>query len=533
MDRPTIRILLNGEPVDITDVAPTTSLLAWLRGVRGLTGTKEGCSEGDCGACTVVVGELRGEGADEDPALHLATLNACLRFVPTLDGKAVFTVEYLRRQAGGTLHPVQQALVDCHGSQCGFCTPGFAMSLWDVYNACEAEGGRPDAARIRSALTGNLCRCTGYRPIVEAGERMLERPTLALDRDALRRQLLALQRTTRLDYTHAGARFLAPRTLAELIELRQRHPEATLLAGGTDVGVWVNKRFRALGPILYLGEVAELQRVWEENAVLHIGAAISLTDAFAALARPFPELGELWERFASPPVRNAGTLGGNVANGSPIGDAMPALIALGSRVVLAGMRGERRLALEDFYLDYMKKDLAADEILAAIEVPLPAAGLQIRSWKLSKRFDSDISAVCGAFALHLEHGVVRAPRIAFGGMAATPRRAPHTEAALEGRPWDEATLALALQALAADFDPLTDLRASASYRRRAAAGLVRRLFLETRADAPLAADQTRVFAAFDPGAAQPCAADTDASSTRVANADAGDTGALVFRAPGA
>ncbi|MDX9885767.1 xanthine dehydrogenase small subunit [Thauera sp.] len=501
MDSQTIRILLNGEPVDIADVAPTTSLLAWLRGARGLTGTKEGCNEGDCGACTVVVGELRGERAGEGAVLHLATINACLCFVPTLDGKAVFTVEYLRRQAGGALHPVQQALVDCHGSQCGFCTPGFAMSLWDVYNASAAEGSRPDADRIGNALAGNLCRCTGYRPIIEAGTRMFEFPALALDRDALRRQLLTLQRATTLDYTHDGARFLAPRTLAELLELRRRHPEATLLAGGTDVGVWANKQFRALGPILYLGEVAELHRLREEEGVLHIGAALSLTDAFAALAGPIPELGELWERFASPPVRNAGTLGGNVANGSPIGDTMPALIALGSRVVLAGVRGWRSLALEDFYLDYMKKDLAADEIVAAIELPLPTAGLRLRSWKLSKRFDSDISALCGAFALHLEDGVVRAPRIAFGGMAATPRRAPRTEAALEGKPWNEATLALALQALATDFDPLTDLRASASYRRRAAAGLLRRFHLETRADAPLASAQTRVFAAFDPRAA--------------------------------
>ncbi|MBP7640855.1 xanthine dehydrogenase small subunit [Thauera phenylacetica] len=499
MDSQTIRILLDGEPVEVAGVAPTTSLLAWLRAARGLTGTKEGCNEGDCGACTVVVATLAGDGT----ALELASINACLCFLPTLDGKAVFTVEYLRAQAGGELHPVQQALVNCHGSQCGFCTPGFAMSLWALYNACVADGSRPDAARIRSTLTGNLCRCTGYRPIVEAGERMFDRPARVLDREALRRQLLAQQRTTPLDYTHAGARFVAPRTLAALLELRARHPEATLLAGGTDVGVWVNKQLRTLSPLLYLGEVAELHRVEEDDGVLHVGAGASLTTAFAALARHWPELGELWERFASPPVRNAGTLGGNVANGSPIGDAMPALIALGARVVLASVRGRRSLALEDFYLDYMKKDLAADELVAAIELPRSAAGLRFRTWKLSKRFDSDISAVCGAFALRLQDGVVRAPRIAFGGMAATPRRAARTEAALDGRPWDEVTLALAVQALALDFDPLTDLRASASYRRRAAAGLLRRFFLETRADAPLAPAQTRVFAAFDPGAAVP------------------------------
>lgn len=499
MDRNTLRILLDGEPVEVADVPPTTSLLAWLRGARGLTGTKEGCNEGDCGACTVVVAALAGE----DAALELASLNACLCFLPTLDGKAVFTVEHLRAQCGGELHPVQQALVDCHGSQCGFCTPGFAMSLWALYNACVADGSRPDAARIRSTLTGNLCRCTGYRPIVEAGQRMFEQPARALDRAQLRRDLLALPRRATLDYAHEGARFIAPRTLAGLLELRARHPEATVLAGGTDVGLWVNKQLRTLGTVLYLGEVAELRRVVEEDGVLHVGAGASLTTAFAALARHWPELGELWERFASPPVRNAGTLGGNVANGSPIGDSMPALIALGARVVLASVRGRRSLALEEFYLDYMRKDLAADEIVAAIEVPLPAADLRFRTWKLSKRYDSDISAVCGAFTLRLEDGMVRTPRIAFGGMAATPRRAARTEAALDGRPWDEATLALAVQALDQDFDPLTDLRASAAYRRRAAAGLLRRFFLETRVDTPLAPAQTRVFAAFDPCAVLP------------------------------
>ena len=500
MDSQTIRILLNGEPVEVAGVAPTTSLLAWLRGARGLVGTKEGCNEGDCGACTVVVATLAGEGDSDGAALalELASLNACLCFLPTLDGKAVFTVEYLRARCGGELHPVQQALVDCHGSQCGFCTPGFAMSLWALYNACVADGSRPDAARIRSTLTGNLCRCTGYRPIVDAGQRMFELPVRALDRDVLRRDLLALQRQGTLDYADRGARFLAPRTLSELLALRARHPEATVLAGGTDVGLWVNKQLRTLGTVLYLGEVAELRRVVEDDGVLHVGAGASLTTAFAALARHWPELGELWERFASPPVRNAGTLGGNVANGSPIGDTMPALIALGARVVLASVRGRRSLALEDFYLDYMKKDLTADELVAALELSLPAAGLQFRTWKLSKRYDSDISAVCGAFALRLEGGVVRAPRIAFGGMAATPRRAARTEAALDGQPLDEATLALAQQALALDFDPLTDLRASAGYRRRAAAGLLRRFFLETRADAPLTPAQTRVFAAFDP-----------------------------------
>ncbi|MGI9493898.1 MAG: xanthine dehydrogenase small subunit [Geminicoccaceae bacterium] len=484
-----IRFLLNGELVAVGETKPTLSVLQYLREQWRLTGTKEGCAEGDCGACTVVVGELCGDD------LVMKAVNACIQFVPTLDGKALFTVEYLRRQAGGDLHPVQQAMVDHHGSQCGFCTPGFVMSLWNVYNAHQAVDGRPDDASLRTALTGNLCRCTGYRPILDAGKAMFDLPTVGFDRASLKQQLLDLRRERMLSTSDGGATFHAPRTLPELTKLRAELPAATILAGCTDIGLWVNKQFRDLGDIIYLGEVDELKAIRDDGESVRIGAGASLTDAYAALVKHYPEAGEMWERFASVPIRNAGTLGGNVANGSPIGDSMPWLIAVGARVVLRSMSSARTLALEDLYLDYMKKDMARDEIVEAIEVPLPKPDQLFRTYKLAKRFDSDISAVCAAFRITMDGDKVAEARVALGGMAATPKRAGHCEKTLIGQPWNEATMTTAREALAKDYQPLSDMRASAANRLLSAQNLLQRFYLETRPVDPMPAESLSVFAA--------------------------------------
>nr|WP_315248531.1 xanthine dehydrogenase small subunit [uncultured Duganella sp.] len=482
-----IRFYFRGAVQEIHNATPTRTVLQHLREDLHCTGTKEGCAEGDCGACTVVVGSLNAGGQ-----LEMKAVNSCIQFAPTLDGKALFTVEDMQ-QPDGALHPVQQAMVECHGSQCGFCTPGFVMSLWGMY--LDKDGQPAQRKEIDDCLSGNLCRCTGYRPIIDAAQRMTELPKVAFDRAALTQQLQALQREAGSTYTARGQSFHAPRTLEELVALRAAHPKATLLAGSTDIGLWVTKQMRELGDIIYLGHVSALQSVQQQDGMLEIGAGVSLNHAYEALCELYPaELGELWQRFASLPIRNAGTLGGNVANGSPIGDSMPWLIALGSEVVLQGPSGRRLLPLEAFYLDYQKKDLQADEFVSAVRVPLPRAELRFRTYKLAKRFDQDISAVCAAFAFTLEGETVREARIAFGGMAATPRRAPRAEAALIGLRWSETNLRVAMDQLQQDFAPLSDMRASSTYRMQTAQNLLRRFWLETRADAPLAADAVNAFA---------------------------------------
>ncbi|GAB3437149.1 xanthine dehydrogenase small subunit [Massilia solisilvae] len=481
-----IRFYYRGEVHEVHDAAPTRTILQHLREDLHCTGTKEGCGEGDCGACTVVVGSI------ENGQLELKTVNSCIQFLPTLDGKALFTVEDLQ-QPNGALHPVQQALVECHGSQCGFCTPGFAMSLWGMY--LKQDGKTPSRAQIDDALSGNLCRCTGYRPIIDAAQRMTELPRVAFDGDTLAGELRGLQRDASLDYAGAGKRFHAPRTLEELVRLRAGYPRALLLAGSTDVGLWVTKQMRELDDIIYLGQVEELKRIAERDGMIEIGAGATLNDAYAAVCHYYPdELSELWQRFASLPIRNAGTLGGNVANGSPIGDSMPWLIALGSQVVLRGPDGGRVLALEDFYLGYQQKDLRPGEFVQALRVPLPHAGLRLRTYKLSKRFDQDISAVCAAFAVTLEGGRIARVRIAFGGMAATPKRAAAAEAVLAGRTWTEDVLAEAMAALEQDYAPLTDMRASSAYRMQAARNLLRRFWIETRPADPLPREAVNAFA---------------------------------------
>ncbi len=470
-----IRFFHRGEIVRLRDVPATRSVLDWLREDQRCTGTKEGCNEGDCGACTVVVGELPEHTDSPDQAvrgLRLRPVNACIKFVPSLHGKALFTVEDLRGPQG--LHPAQQALVDCHGSQCGFCTPGFAMTMWCSTQNHGAAGTRPDRAQLADELAGNLCRCTGYRPILDAGARMFDAAPVPLATGPA----IAALRTIAVEAPAA-----APRTLAELAARYAANPGARLVAGGTDVGLWVTKQFRDLGDVISVTEVDDMKTITHADGELRIGAGASLEAAWAALAQRAPSLTEAWRRFASPPIRHAGTMGGNVANGSPIGDSAPVLMALDALVELRQGERVRRLPLEDFYTGYQKNRLEPGEFVQALVVPDAAWSRQVRAYKISKRFDSDISAVFAALAITLAGDRVTDVRLVFGGTAAVVKRAAAAESALLGQPWNAATLAAAQAALAQDFTPLDDMRATAAYRLRVAQNLLQRFWLETSGEA--------------------------------------------------
>ncbi len=473
MESKTIRFIRHGEPVSLVNVPPDRTLLEVLREDLGCTGTKEGCGEGDCGACTVVLGELEGE------RIRYRAINSCIRLAHSVDGMSLWTVEDLAAD-DGTLHPAQEAMVRCHGSQCGFCTPGFVMSLFGMYQNHVCAGAAITRELAQEELSGNLCRCTGYRPILDAAQQMAGLPAPEVDAARVdKAALLRLRDTVRVGGA-VGGMYLSPKTMPELLATRAAHPDAQIVAGCTDVGLWVTKMHMRLDKVLDVSAVSQLQRIETYDRHIAIGAAVTLTDAFDALVSERPQLKTFANRFAGLPVRNSGTLGGNVANGSPIGDSMPLLIALNANLVLMSQRGNREMPLEDFYTGYRKNVLASDEVLAWIKVPRPAEGEFLRAYKISKRYDDDISAVCLVVNMLLEGKLVREVSIGAGGVAATPVRATHAQAFLAGKEWTADAARGAGVQLRAQFQPISDMRASAAYRSEVLGNLMQRFWLESQ-----------------------------------------------------
>lgn len=469
--RQKVRYVHRGEIVELENIDPTKTVLNYLRYEKALTGTKEGCAEGDCGACTVVLGEL------VDGKLKYQAVNACIQFLPTLDGKELITVEDLKEK-DGALHPVQKALVDANGTQCGFCTPGFIMSLFAEMHSTP----KTDRSHINDVLAGNLCRCTGYGTIVDAAVAVAqssEKDRFHTEMTATSALLAALKKDSGLHLTWLDRHYFAPKTVDELIDVLARYPDAILLSGATDVGLWITKQHRELTTVIYLGQIQELKEIETQEGGLKLGASVTYSDAWAPLAELYPDFGELIRRIASTQIRNSGTIGGNIANGSPIGDTPPALIVLNARLHLRSKDGPRDIPIEDFFIDYGNQDLKPGEFVEAVTVPLPKVDAKFATYKISKRFDQDISAVCAAFHLTLKGDTVEDIRICYGGMAGIPKRAHLTEKAIIGQTWNETTISDTLPLMEEDYQPLSDMRASNQYRMLAAQNLLRKFYVET------------------------------------------------------
>lgn len=468
-----IEFLLNQEKHSVSDIDPCTTVLDYLRNDLGLCGTKEGCASGDCGACTVLVGEL-----SEDELSYKAQ-NACLMLLPTLQGKQLITVEHLSQDE--VLHQVQQSMVDNHGSQCGFCTPGIVMSLVGLFKRTSS----PSKQQITESLGGNLCRCTGYRPIIRAAEQVaeqLEPDQFDKSRNETILALQALQKTGIHEAHGENYHYFSPTTLDELADLYSKKPDAYLVAGGTDLALEITQALKSLDPLIYLGNVKALRGVNDEGDAITIAAGTPLSDCMPVVTEYFPDFGDVLLRFGSEQIRNVGTMGGNLANASPVGDTAPALLALNATITLRNGGQRRSVAVDEFFVSYKKTILAPGEFIEKISIPKLSPSQTFRMYKVSKRFEDDISAVCGAFCIEVENSVIVGARLAYGGMAEMPKRAVLCEKALVQKPWTMATILAACAALQQDFQPISDIRASAEYRMTIAQNLLKKYFAESQSD---------------------------------------------------
>ncbi|MEM7158316.1 MAG: xanthine dehydrogenase small subunit [Myxococcota bacterium] len=478
----TVQLHLNGEALEVSGVSPTMTLLEYLRGERSQSGTKEGCAEGDCGACTVVVIDPESPGGP-----RFRAVNSCLLLLPLLHGKHVYTVESLRsgppaRPGDEGYHPVQEALVAKLGSQCGYCTPGVIMSMFE---ACYRDD--LDAPwKLDDQMCGNLCRCTGYRPIREAtvqiaGKRPDDRFSAALQAaaDGPPAPALAYRYEPPAASGHRPQRFWIPRTFDELFEIRAEHPQARLVVGATDLGLDVTKHGERFEAMISLQGIESLRTLTHDAGLWSIGATVRLADLEDVTDHALPPIARILRFFGSRQIKNGATVGGNLCNASPIGDLAPVLLSLGATMVMRGSAGEREVSIDDFFVGYRKTVLTADELLVRVELSDPPPEARIGAYKVSKRREMDISAVAAGLRVDVVDGVVKAARFGFGGMAATPARASQAEAAVVGQAWSQQACEAAARAVANDFTPMSDHRGSAWYRSTVAANLLRGFFADT------------------------------------------------------
>lgn len=467
-----INFVLNDEAISLSDFPSGLTLLDYIRLNKSLKGTKEGCAEGDCGACTVLVGRLTDDG------LSYETVNSCIRFMGSLNACHIVTVEHLKGK-DGELHPVQQAMVNQHGSQCGFCTPGFVMSLYALWMTTP----NPTNMQIERALQGNLCRCTGYEPIIKAAIEVSNsadpvHDKLNTERANMIKQLSAMRNDQRIEIRHNDDLVIIPKDVADLAHARAKYPNSTIVAGSTDVGLWVTKHMHDISPTIFINHLSELHQIDVQTDGIHIGACVSYTDMQSIISKHFPQMEAFWNRIGGEQVRNMGTVGGNIANGSPIGDTPPALIALGATVTLTSKDGRRTLPLKDFFIEYGKQDRAEGDFVESVYIPFIESDELFAVYKISKRRDEDISALCCAIKMNIENDVMSNVSIAFGGMAGTPMHAVKTEELLEGKSWTLDSIRNAKAGIDLDFSPLTDWRASKEYRALAAKNLLERFYFE-------------------------------------------------------
>lgn len=460
---------LNGQKREITNVSPTMTVLQYLRTVEGLTGTKEGCAEGDCGACTVIIGEA------VNGKMRYRAVNSCILLLPRIDGKYLISVEGVKNP-DGTLHPIQQAMVDMHGTQCGFCSPGFIMSLFALYHW---EGETPATDEdIFDILAGNLCRCTGYRPIIDVARKIACKNDDRFSKNEAKivQELNAIQRTTPLDYEYDGQRYFAPRSITQLLDLKEEYPDAHFMAGGTDLGLEVSKGMQRFPAVIGLDCVPELNVLEETDDALVVGAAVPYASLIKILAKLFPPFEKIVRRIGSNQIRTVGTVGGNICNGAPIADSIPSLMALGATIVLRSKDGRREMPVENFYIGYHQTELKPNEVLEKIIIPKLPEDHIFKAYKLARRRDLDVASITGAFNLKIDNGIVTFARFGYGGGGAIPQLATNAQNAILGKPWTEACVDEAMEAMVQDF---IKRRPKGDYRSDIALNLLKRVYVET------------------------------------------------------